>query len=210
MGLEDIYSSQGYLIVSDEYIEQMGYTSLNGIDIKAKDSYKVEDEIIQAYKSKKISEDNFMVVNMEEAVKANNAIVLVISIFLYGFITVITLIGITNIFNTITTNMNLRKKEFAMLKSVGMTKKEFNRMIRLESIFYGLKSLIIGIPIGTLLSYAIYKGFETNMGMLYVLPIKAILISIVFVVLVITIIMKYSMSKINKQNIIETIRNDNI
>lgn len=78
-------------------------------------------------------------------------------------------IGITNIFNTITTNMNLRKKEFAMLKSVGMTKKEFNRMIRLESIFYGLKSLIIGIPIGTLLSYAIYKGFETNMGMAYVL-----------------------------------------
>ena len=210
MGLEDIYSSQAYLIVSDEYIEQMGYTYLNGIDIKAKDSYKVEDEIIQVYKSKNISEDNFMVVNMEEAVKANNAIVLVISIFLYGFITVITLIGITNIFNTITTNMNLRKKEFAMLKSVGMTRKEFNRMIRLESIFYGLKSLIIGIPIGTLLSYAIYKGFETNMGMDYVLPIKAILISIVFVVVVITIIMKYSMSKINKQNIIETIRNDNI
>lgn len=106
--------------------------------------------------------------------------------------------------------MNLRKKEFAMLKSIGMTKREFNRMIRLESIFYGLKSLIIGIPIGTLLSYAIYKAFETNMGMDYVLPIKAILISIVFVVLVITIIMKYSMSKINKQNIIETIRNDNI
>ena len=210
MGLEDIYSSQGYLIVSDEYIEQMGYTYLNGIDIQAKDSYKVEDEIIQLYNSKNINEDNYIIVNMEEAVKANNAIVLVISIFLYGFITVITLIGITNIFNTITTNMNLRKKEFAMLKSIGMTRKEFNRMIRLESIFYGLKSLIIGIPIGILLSYAIYKGFETNMGMPYVLPIKAILISIVFVAVVITIIMKYSMSKINKQNIIETIRNDNI
>lgn len=210
MGLEDVYSSQGYLIVSDEYIEQMGYTYLNGIDIKANDSYKVEDEIIQVYKSKNISEDNFMVVNMEEAVKANNAIVLVISIFLYGFIAVITLIGITNIFNTITTNMNLRKKEFAMLKSIGMTKKEFNRMVRLESIFYGVKSLIIGIPIGTLISYAIYKGFETNMEMAYVLPVKAILISIVFVAVVISIIMKYSMSKINKQNIIETIRNDNI
>ena len=210
MGLEDIYSSQAYLIVSDEYIEQMGYTYLNEIDIQAKDSYKVEDEIIQFYNSKNINEDNYIIVNMEEAVKANNAIVLVISIFLYGFISVITLIGITNIFNTITTNMNLRKKEFAMLKSVGMTKKEFNRMIRLESIFYGLKSLIIGIPIGTLLSYAIYKGFETNMGMPYVLPVKAILISIVFVAIVITIIMKYSMNKINKQNIIETIRNDNI
>lgn len=210
MGLENLYSTSAYLIVSDEYIEQMGYTDLNGMDIKAEDSYKVEDEIKQLYKSKNISEDDFMVSNTEEAVKENNAIVFVISIFLYGFIAVITLIGITNIFNTITTNMNLRKKEFAMLKSIGMTKKEFNRMIRLESIFYGLKSLIIGIPIGIGFSYAIYKAFETNMGMSYVLPIKAILISIVFVVIVISIIMRYSMSKINKQNIIETIRNDNI
>lgn len=210
MGLESLYSTSAFLIVSDEYIEQIGYTNLSGIDIKAEDSYKVEEEINQFYKSKNISENDFMVSNIEEGVKANNAIVLVVSIFLYGFISVITAIGITNIFNTITTNMNLRKKEFAMLKSIGMTKKEFNRMIRLESIFYGLKSLIIGIPIGILLSYAIFKIFETSMGMQYVLPIKAIMISVVFVVIVISIIMKYSMSKINKQNIIETIRNDNI
>lgn len=210
MGLENLYSTSAFLIVSDEYIEQIGYISASEIDIKAKDSYKVEEEINQFYKSKNISENDFMVSNVEEAVRANNAIVLVISIFLYGFIAVITAIGITNIFNTITTNMNLRKKEFAMLKSIGMTKKEFNRMIRLESVFYGLKSLIIGIPIGTLLSYAIFKAFETNMGMPYALPIKAILISVVFVAVVITIIMKYSMSKINKQNIIEPIRNDNI
>ena len=97
-----------------------------------------------------------------------------------------------------------------MLKSIGMTKKEFNRMIRLESIFYGLKSLIIGIPIGVGLSYLIYKAFEIDMGMNYVLPVKSIMISIIFVAVVIGIIMKYSMSRINKQNIIETIRNDNI
>ena len=106
--------------------------------------------------------------------------------------------------------MNLRKKEFAMLKSIGMTKKEFNRMIRLESIFYGVKSLVIGIPIGILLSYGIYNIFKDNMEMEYVLPIKAIVMAIVFVAIVIGIIMKYSMNKINKQNIIETIRNDNI
>ncbi len=65
---------------------------------------------------------------------------MVIAIFLYGFIIVISLIGVTNIFNTITTNMELRQKEFANLKSIGMTKKEFNRMIRLESFLYGSKS----------------------------------------------------------------------
>ena len=147
---------------------------------------------------------------MEESARAENAVVLVISIFLYGFIGVITLIGITNIFNTITTNMNLRKKEFAMLKSIGMTKKEFNRMIRLESIFYGLKSLIIGIPIGLLLSYGMYNVFRNSMEMEYVLPYKSIVVAVIFVAVVIGIIMKYSMSKINKQNVIETIRNDNI
>ena len=147
---------------------------------------------------------------MEESIRAENAVVLVISIFLYGFIGVITLIGITNIFNTITTNMNLRKKEFAMLKSIGMTKKEFNRMIRLESIFYGVKSLIIGIPIGLVLSYGMYNVFKNSMEIEYVLPYKSIVVAVIFVAVVIGIIMRYSMSKINKQNIIETIRNDNI
>lgn len=210
MGFENMYSDTGYLIVSDEYIEKIGYASLHVLQIDSKDCFKVEDEIKQFYKSINMNEDSISILNYEESVKQNNAIVLVISIFLYGFITVITLIGITNIFNTITTNMNLRKKEFAMLKSIGMTKKEFNRMIRLESIFYGLKSLIIGIPIGVGLSYLIYKAFEIDMGMNYVLPIKSIMISIIFVAVVIGIIMKYSMSRINKQNIIETIRNDNI
>ncbi len=106
--------------------------------------------------------------------------------------------------------MNLRKKEFAMLKSIGMTKKEFNRMIRLESIFYGVKSLIIGIPIGLVLSYGMYNVFRNSMEIEYVLPYKSIVVAVIFVAVVIGIIMRYSMSKINKQNIIETIRNDNI
>ena len=85
-----------------------------------------------------------------------NNLFTLIAIFLYGFIIVISLIGITNIFNTITTNMELRKQEFAMLKSIGMTSKEFKRMIRLESLFMGIKSLLFGILIGIILSYLIY------------------------------------------------------
>lgn len=210
MGMEEKYNNIAYLIVSDEYIEKIGYNNVNGMDIQAKDSYKVEDEIKELYKSKNIGEGDFIVANIDAYVKEQNAMALVISIFLYGFISVITLIGITNIFNTITTNMNLRKKEFAMLKSVGMTKKEFDRMIRLESVFYGLKSLIIGIPIGVGLSYFVYNMFKVDLGMSFSVPVKPILISVIFVVVVVGVIMRYSMRKINKQNIIETIRNDNI
>ena len=135
---------------------------------------------------------------------------LTIAIFIYTFILVISLIGVTNIFNTITTNMELRQKEFANLKSIGMTKKEFNRMIRLESLLYGIKSLIIGVPIGIGLSYLIYKGFTQNVEMEYMLPVRGIVIAIFAVFLLIGLIMKYSLNKINKQNIIETIRNENI
>ena len=148
--------------------------------------------------------------NFDEYARQMNSMILVISIFLYGFIAVISLIGITNIFNTITTNMALRSKEFAMLKSIGMTKKEFNRMIRLESVFYGVKSLFIGTIIGVFLSYLIHKSVSNSMEMSFLFPYKAIIISIIFVFLIVGLTMKYSISKINKENIIETIRKDNI
>ena len=148
--------------------------------------------------------------NYDKYARQYNALTLVISIFIYGFIIVISLIGVTNIFNTITTNMKLRSKEFAMLKSIGMTKKEFDRMIRLESLFYGTKSLIIGIPLGLLGGYAIYCAFDTNKNYDYIFPWLAVLISIVFVFVMVWLIMKFSIAKVGRQNIIETIRNDNI
>lgn len=147
---------------------------------------------------------------MNENVKIMRNMYILIGIFLYGFIIVISLIGVTNIFNTITTNMNLRRQEFAMLKSVGMTSKEFSRMIRLESTFMGIKALLWGIPIGLGLSYLEYKPLVGYEGLPFEMPILAIIISIIVVYLLITILMKYSMNKINKQNTIETIRNENI
>lgn len=208
-GVNIMYNSNAFFIVSEEFINKTGYETAS-LYAQSNDAYKLDEEVEQYKNDNNLTNSNLNTFNMEKSVKAENAVILVISIFLYGFIGVITLIGITNIFNTITTNMNLRKKEFAMLKSIGMTKKEFNRMIRLESIFYGVKSLIIGIPIGLLLSYGMYNVFKNSMEMEYVLPYKSIAVAVIFVAVVIGIIMRYSMSKINKQNIIETIRNDNI
>ena len=157
-----------------------------------------------------LKDENYTINNMNENVKIMRNMYILIGIFLYGFIIVISLIGVTNIFNTITTNMNLRRQEFAMLKSVGMTSKEFSRMIRLESTFMGIKALLWGIPIGLGLSYLEYKPLVGYEGLPFEMPILAIIISIIVVYLLITILMKYSMNKINKQNTIETIRNENI
>lgn len=147
-------------------------------------------------------------------VKENNAqmrrMYLLICIFLYGFIIVVMLIGVTNIFNTITTNIALRAKEFATLKSIGMTKSEFNHMIRLESLMYASKALLIGLPLGLLLSFGFYQSIANSVDFGWSIPWVAILISVVAVGLLISAIMAYSVRQVEKQNIIETIRQDNI
>ena len=135
---------------------------------------------------------------------------LVIAIFLYGFLAVVALIGITNVFNTVTTNMELRAPEFAMLRSVGMTGREFRRMIWLEGMFYGGKALCIGIPAGLLISLLFHRGFGIRFVTDYRVPWMGIVLSVAAVAMLLYVIMRYSMAKINRRNIIDTIRNENI
>ena len=211
MGYENSYASGGWLFVSEKFDIEKN-ENVGGMDtlkIDSSDATKLENELIDLKKEDERYSD-ISIYNYQEVADSERRIILLVSIFLYGFITVITLIGVTNIFNTISTNMILRSKEFANLKSVGMTGKEFNRMIRLESILYGMKSLLIGIPIGLLGSFAIYKSFANSIDFGYLIPWTSIIISIVFVFIIVGLTMKYSLNKINKQNIIETIRQDNI
>ena len=203
-GLE-YYNNGDSLIISDELFDKITTSKVISINYKSSDATKLQDEIDEY-----LTGVDYYLNNREENAKMMNNLYKLIGIFLYGFIIVITLIGITNIFNTITTNMQLRRQEFAMLKSIGMTVKEFNRMIRLESLFMGLKALMFGIPIGILLSYIMYHYLMKQSGIPYKLPIIAILLAIITVFILISIIMKYSINKINKQNTIETIRNENI
>lgn len=212
MGYKNVYSNGGYLFVSEDFIQDKSDKKsfhVGGLLIKSQNPDELENEINNLKKTNNLY-SKLYINNISKYVEENQKIILLISIFLYGFIAVITLIGVTNIFNTITTNMILRSKEFANLKSVGMTTKEFNRMIRLESILYGLKSLLIGIPLGLIGSYCIYNGIAKGLDFGYILPLKSIIIAIIFVFIIVGLTMKYSLNKINKQNIIETIREDNI
>ena len=97
-----------------------------------------------------------------------------------------------------------------MLKSIGMTKREFNRMINLETIFYSTKALIYGIALGMIGTFALYKAFSVKFESGMYIPLKPIFISVIDLFILVFIIMRYSIAKINKQNIIETIRNENI
>ena len=210
MGFEGSYATGGWIFVSEDFMEDKDNEVITtGMYINSSDASQIERDINNIIADND-SYKNVHITNLAEFADQERRILLLVSIFLYGFITVITLIGVTNIFNTITTNMILRSKEFANLKSIGMTTKEFNKMIRLESLLYGLKSLLIGIPIGLLGSFCIYQAFKNSVDFGYMIPWVSILISIIFVFIIVGATMKYSLSKINKQNIIETIRQDNI
>ncbi|WP_338557584.1 FtsX-like permease family protein [Paraclostridium sordellii] len=146
---------------------------------------------------------------VDNALKMEQSII-AIKIFVYGFVLVISLVSITNIVNTISTNINLRKREFAIIKSIGVTPQGFNKMIYLESLLYGVLALVYGVPIGLLIDVIMNKimGNVVQLGM--ILPWNAVLVSIVGV-FVITFIASYiPMRKINKENIIENIRQESI
>ena len=212
MGYESCYTEGGYLFVSEDYpVVTKDKSELNSgnLCIEAQKPSEIENKLTDLKKESEEFE-NIMITNLDQYADQQRRIIVLVSIFLYGFIAVITLIGVTNIFNTITTNMILRSKEFANLKSIGMTTKEFNKMIKLESIMYGAKSLLIGIPIGLFGSYEIFKSFTNSIDFGFIVPWQAIIISVVFVFIIVGLTMKYSLNKINKQNIIETIRQDNI
>ncbi len=202
-GLEGTSYGNGLIIINiDEYKDVAEFVPTY-LAINTENPTELEENLTSTY------HDSY-ILNIEKQVNFYNAVKLVTSIFAYGFIVVITLIGITNIFNTLTSNIELRQKEFAMLKSIGMTRKEFGRMVNLETIFYSAKALLYGVVLGLIASFAIYKAFANSMDFGFIWPTKAIFISIVFVFVIVFIIMRFAISKVNKQNIIDTIRKENV
>ncbi len=206
-GYDNAYTSYGYLIVSDDYMNRIDPRNTDSsalLNINCDDPDKAQDILVNEFN---IGQN--YIFNAAQERRNDEKLILTMKIFLYGFIAIVSLIGITNIFNTVTTGMELRGKEFAMLQSIGMTKKEFDKMIRLESVFYGSKALIIGVVSGTILSYVIFiSAGESQLK--YTLPLLAIVMSVIVVIILLLGIMKYSIAQIRKQNIIETIRNENI
>lgn len=155
-------------------------------------------------------EDDHSIINLYEINKQDQQVIIVLSIFTYGFISLITLISVANILNTISTSIALRKREFAMLKSMGMTPKGFNQMVRYESIFYGIKALLYGLPLSLLAMFGMYKALSDSFSYQFTLPWIEIIIAIVAVFVIVSITMLYSTAKLKKENIIDALKQENI
>ena len=203
----------GSLVVSKEWLFKNFPNASrldSGMHIYSSDPVSMEQKLGEL-------EQGIYLDNIAGEAEQMNSVATLAECMVYGIIAVISLIAVTNVFNTVTTNMKFRQKEFAMLRSVGMTKHEFDRMITLECSFYTVKALLIGVITGIIGTVAIHYLFlnmwdAEAMGkpLAFILPWQAILISIIAVAVLVFITAYFSKIKLNKQNIIETIRNDNI
>lgn len=163
--------------INDEIVK--GRFSMD-MRVNSSNPNKLEKEIEQF-----VNLDKIAITNYTKQKEDEEKLSAMMSIFLYGLLLVISLIGITNIYNTITASMNLRKREFEILKAIGMSNKQFNKMFVYESLIYGVKSLIIGIILGTILSYALYCIINTDLALKYYFPAVQMIIMAVLTILVI-------------------------
>lgn len=151
----------------------------------------------------------FVLINEYEMNESDRNMVTIIKVFSYGFIILISLIALANVFNTISTNIMLRRREFAMLKSVGMTRKGFKKMMNFECVLYGIKSLMWGIPAAFFVTWLIYRSISGGYDTAFYLPWASVAIAIGSVFAVVFATMVYSMRKINRDNPIDALKNDN-
>ncbi|WP_339183808.1 ABC transporter permease [Oceanobacillus sp. FSL W7-1293] len=200
-----------YLIVPEQVLENTmesfpnERTSLSEIYVTSDDPDQAQEDIEALGIADEVS-----IYNQYEVRQDNEQFARVLSIFVYGFIVLITLISVANIFNTISTSIALRRREFATMKSIGMTPKAFRKMIYFESLFYGIKSLLYGLPISFVVMYIIYWQTQYAFDYSFNIPWMYIGIAILAVFLIVGSAMLYSMSKLKKDSIVETLRQENI
>lgn len=146
---------------------------------------------------------------MEQEEDRNNILTL-INVFSYGFISLISLIAVANVFNTISTNVALRKRDFCMLQSIGMSQKGMMRMMNYECLLYGSRALLFGLPLAAVFTYFVFRIMEGGIEMSFTLPWPAVCIAVGSVFLVVFITMLYAMGKIKKENVVEALKNENV
>ena len=153
---------------------------------------------------------NYLLLNLDKAIETNQSMMFIANVFAYAFIVMISLIAVANVFNTISTNIKLRRRELAMLRSVGMAEGDFQKMMNFECFFYGLRALLLGIPLSLLLSWVIYWFFTAGGAddLSFQLPWASVAISIGAVFLVVFITMLYAVRQLKKENIIDAMRDE--
>jgi putative ABC transport system permease protein len=204
------------LIVSDavfdglrDRLQQLGPINNGAMYIQSSgDTAAAVEAIRRVYQS--TVGGNFSYLSWADMNKSQALQTVMTNLFFYGFLALITLIGVTNIINTLDSNIKLRRREIAMLKSVGLTPGGFLRMLRYESLFYGLTALLYGLPIGIALSVIIYYQFGGVSKFAFTLPWWAIAACVLGILAIVFGTMMVSGAMIRNDNIVDTLKEENL
>lgn len=169
---------------------------------------KVMDEEFMADTEEPILKEavSVRVYKMDDYMKVMNIAIALVIVFLYSFVGLLMLIGLTNVISTLSTNVMMRAREFAVLKSIGMTSEGLKKMLKYESVMCSMKALMYGLPIGIAMTVLINLPIRMMFPIPYKFSLAAIVLCVVVVLLLTWSIMKYAVHKLKEQNIIETIR----
>ena len=132
-----------------------------------------------------------------------------IQLFINCFIAITTAIAVANVFNTLANSIILRRREFAMLKSIGMGNRAFWRMIALECASYALRGLIIGLVLGAGVTFMVFQAMSLSFaGLDFEMPLGWVLGAIGLVVGVLALSTLYALRKSSAGSIVQTLRED--
>lgn len=145
-----------YYVAADEFKENLPEQLLMSFLFDTKDGqedqmeeflkkYTSEEEPLMSYSSRKIYEGTF------------NELVGMVTVTGTGLAGIIGLIGILNFMNVIITSIATRKREFAMMEAIGMTKRQLKGMLRTEGMFYSALSIVFSLVAGTIFSLTAIK-----------------------------------------------------
>jgi len=207
MGMSPIGVGGLNIIVSERVMNRLADNDLGNVQmylhLKSTQPQQTQQEI------EEMNVTNLNVYNVYQSRKSEEQQILLMSVFSYGFIVLISAISIANIINTISTGLSIRKREFAMLKSVGMTPRGFTKMMNYESVFYGVKSLVFGLPVSFVTMYLIYRAFSSKFSYGFTIPWISILSVIVAVFVIVGSAMLYSGAKVKRENIMDALKQEN-
>lgn len=153
---------------------------------------------------------NVEIINEQAGKEELRAVMTLVKVFSYGFITLISLIAAANVFNTIYTNITLRRQELAMLRSVGLSNNGIRRMMDFESLIYGFYSLLLGLPASGAVTYLIYSFVNREYEIPFTLPWGNIAFAVSSIFLVVFASMLYATNRIKKDNPIDALKNENV
>ncbi len=174
------------------------------------DAHAQSDAAVQTLLRENRCPDPDSLYDLTGSVESDRNTITIIRVFSYGFIVLISLIAAANVFNTITTNISLRRREFAILKSVGMSGKGFNRMMGFECLLYGSRALLLGLPVSCLVTWLIYNAIRLSYATDFRLPWATMGIAALSVFLVVFVTIMYAMRKVKKDNPIDVLKNENL